>query len=138
MHRAFWVAVVLSALAVALPACPEDDCYVVRKCPTSSSQSAGGTSSGGSGGLDAGGNGGEGNAAVLPKLAVGYDSTCASIEGTVWCWGDNQYGQLGDGTTSESHSPNQVVGLAAPVLSLSASTHVCAVVEGGLAVLLGV
>jgi alpha-tubulin suppressor-like RCC1 family protein len=31
-------------------------------------------------------------------------------DGTVWAWGENVWGQLGDGTTTERHTPVQVVG----------------------------
>ena len=33
-------------------------------------------------------------------------------DGTVWCWGHNGYGQLGDGTTIERRVPVQVAGLS--------------------------
>jgi hypothetical protein len=44
-------------------------------------------------------------------VALGNDVTAVSIsgehfvrthEGTVWCWGNNTYGQVGDGTTAGS------------------------------------
>ncbi len=39
--------------------------------------------------------------------------TCAlKTDGTVWCWGSNQYGELGDGTTVAKLSPTQVPGLS--------------------------
>jgi alpha-tubulin suppressor-like RCC1 family protein len=45
-------------------------------------------------------------------FAVGFHDTCA-ITGaggseSVWCWGDNGYGQLGDGTRERRHRPVEV------------------------------
>ena len=39
-------------------------------------------------------------------VAAGGDHTVAvRTDGTLWAWGDNGYGQLGDGTTTDRHSP---------------------------------
>jgi regulator of chromosome condensation (RCC1) repeat-containing protein/Calx-beta domain-containing protein len=40
-------------------------------------------------------------------------------DGTVWAWGDNHSGELGDGTTTNAHSPEQVPGLS-NVVAISA------------------
>jgi len=45
-------------------------------------------------------------------LSAGYEYNLALKEdGTVWSWGLNNYGQLGDGTTSNRNTPVQVTGL---------------------------
>ena len=43
--------------------------------------------------------------------AVGDEHTCTVVpDNTVWCWGDNDNGQLGNATTTDSTTPVQVVG----------------------------
>ncbi len=42
--------------------------------------------------------------------AVGYSCVITSTGG-VKCWGSNFFGQVGDGTTTERHTPVNVVGL---------------------------
>jgi alpha-tubulin suppressor-like RCC1 family protein len=67
------------------------------------------------------------------QLAASYDHTCAlTTAGGAKCWGDNQDGQLGDGTTSNRNVPVDVAGLAGGVKQLAAGYyHACAMVEDG-------
>ncbi|HVF13598.1 MAG TPA: hypothetical protein VM942_03305, partial [Acidimicrobiales bacterium] len=43
--------------------------------------------------------------------AGAYHSLALKSDGTVWAWGWNAYGQLGDGTTASHSTPTRVVGL---------------------------
>src|ERR1017187_1303887 len=46
---------------------------------------------------------------TLVQIAAGYENTCAlDSTGTAYCWGADRYGQLGDGTTSNSNVPMAV------------------------------
>jgi len=59
--------------------------------------------------------------------------TCAVTSGgAAKCWGDNEYGMLGDGTTSDSLVPIQVDGLTSGVIAVAASFyHSCALTDEG-------
>jgi alpha-tubulin suppressor-like RCC1 family protein len=61
------------------------------------------------------------------SISAGSSHTCAVAEnGTPFCWGDNTFGQLGDGTTTDALTPVQVSGLS-EVLAITAGTdHSCA------------
>lgn len=56
------------------------------------------------------------------RIGAGNQLTCAvTTTGAVKCWGNNQYGQLGDNTKTASPVPVDVVGLESGVLSMSAA-----------------
>ena len=42
------------------------------------------------------------------RIVSGTNRTCAILSNNVWCWGKNNMGQLGDGTTSDSNIPVKV------------------------------
>ncbi len=67
------------------------------------------------------------------SVAVGYEHTCAVTSGgEVRCWGDNVYGQLGDGTTLERVIPVEVVDLPVGVRAVGAGVgHTCALTQAG-------
>ncbi|WP_295392505.1 CARDB domain-containing protein [uncultured Thiodictyon sp.] len=53
--------------------------------------------------------------ANMQRIAAGYDHSLAlKPDGTLWAWGHNGYGQLGDGTTTDRLAPvNVLTGVAA-------------------------
>jgi alpha-tubulin suppressor-like RCC1 family protein len=48
---------------------------------------------------------------VVAISAAGYSSYALKSDGTVWSWGYNAFGNLGDGTSTQRNSPVQVSGL---------------------------
>src|SRR5262249_17752399 len=59
-------------------------------------------------------------------VSAGDQHTCArKTDGTIWCWGYNQYGQLGDGTNTTNPSPVKVMDNG-PFIEVSAGGyHTC-------------
>jgi alpha-tubulin suppressor-like RCC1 family protein len=66
-------------------------------------------------------------------LAAGVRFTCSLTEaGGVACWGVNNYGQLGDGTTTTRIIPAPVSGLPSGVVAVAAGySHACALTKSG-------
>lgn len=66
------------------------------------------------------------------QIAAGVGSTCASLaDGTVRCWGDNEYGQLGNGTTTKTVVPVVVTGLHTATAVAVGFHHACALLKEG-------
>lgn len=71
-------------------------------------------------------------AAAVQDLALGYHHSCALLAGEVWCWGDNQYGQLGREGSAATARPSRVEGLTAVSALAAGSFHTCALSQDGL------
>jgi len=67
------------------------------------------------------------------QISAGGYHTCALFPGgKVECWGDNSYGQLGNGTTTTAFVPVQVSGLSEEVTAISAGyAHTCVLTRAG-------
>lgn len=69
----------------------------------------------------------------IEAIALGANHSCALVSGSVWCWGDNLFGMLGNNSTTDSYLPVQTVGLGSSVQAIAAgSLHTCALVNGGV------
>ena len=58
--------------------------------------------------------------------------TCGTLtNGSLWCWGLNNKGQLGDGTTTERHSPKRVGTGTSWNRSSQGGAHSCGMLSTG-------
>lgn len=64
------------------------------------------------------------------EIAAGNSHVCAVLaDSSVWCWGYNISGQLGDNTTVQRDSPVRALAAGAKHLVLGDSTHTCALMN---------
>jgi alpha-tubulin suppressor-like RCC1 family protein len=84
------------------------------------------------------GVGGSGNLSGISSVTAGGAHTCAlSSSGTVYCWGGNGNGQLGNNSTTEENTPVEVLGVGGSgylsnISSVTAgSAHTCAMSSSG-------
>ena len=63
---------------------------------------------------------------------MGWNDICAlKNDGTLWCWGYNFTGVVGNGTTTMQAQPAQVAGLTDVAEVLAAGDHACARKKNG-------
>lgn len=69
----------------------------------------------------------------VTELIAGAAHTCATFsDKTLQCWGNNEYGQLGDGTTVNASKPVNVKGFpVGPAITLTRAVHNCSVMDNG-------
>ncbi len=78
--------------------------------------------------------------AVIPKSRgtqlSAWDHSCAVLDGAIWCWGDNSYGQLGIGTISRAEK--QKLQVLSPTLNstfwlqvVTGEKHTCGLTNTG-------
>ena len=68
----------------------------------------------------------------VTAISAGANASCAVKDGAASCWGVNDSGQLGDGTTANRNAPVAVSGMDHGVTAISAGTHhACAIRDGG-------
>ncbi|MBK6849974.1 MAG: hypothetical protein IPG96_21360, partial [Proteobacteria bacterium] len=65
---------------------------------------------------------------AVAQVSLGGGQSCARLgDGSVWCWGKNTYGQVGDGTTIDRYHPTPVTGLGTTAVELAVGGgHGCA------------
>jgi alpha-tubulin suppressor-like RCC1 family protein len=78
------------------------------------------------------GTGNVGYLSSIVAISAGESHNLAlKSDGTVWAWGWNAFGQLGNGTTNDAHTPVQVVGLSNVVAISGRGYHSLALKSNG-------
>ena len=70
--------------------------------------------------------------AILPMISAGgYHTSVVKDDGTVWTWGENADGQLGNGTTTDQNTPGSVPGLSSVISIATGEFHTVALKNDG-------
>ena len=65
------------------------------------------------------------------QVSIGAEHACGVVGGTVMCWGSNDQGQLGDGSTSARARPTAVDGTVRFSVVVAGGSHSCALDQSG-------
>ncbi len=100
-------------------------------CVTSGPRPSGGTPPPGGSGQGGGGTATP-TASIVVEVAAGAGHACARrSSGTLSCWGRNDFGQLGDGTTTDSLRPVAVINIKDAIGLALGEDHSCALLSSG-------
>ncbi|MBN2724194.1 MAG: hypothetical protein JXR95_09005 [Deltaproteobacteria bacterium] len=67
----------------------------------------------------------------VTQIVVGGNFSCSLASGKIYCWGYNNIGQLGNGTTTDNFSPTEIAGSFSDWEKISAGwTHACGIRNG--------
>lgn len=66
------------------------------------------------------------------SLVSGYNHSCAIKNDVVYCWGSNQYGQLGVGDEVDRGQGTPITGLSNVTALSAGGYHTCALINGGI------
>jgi alpha-tubulin suppressor-like RCC1 family protein len=69
----------------------------------------------------------------VAQVAVGQDFACArTFAGTVSCWGNNAFGELGNGTLGGTSTVPVTAGISSVISIQAGASHMCAIPQGGI------
>ena len=69
---------------------------------------------------------------VTDVIASNYGGICAIVSGSLMCWGENTYGQVGNGSKSTAVNSFYTVFASGVTAAAKSDYHTCAVVSGAL------
>lgn len=72
-----------------------------------------------------------GDTARFAAVSAGWTHTCAATGVSAYCWGDGSDGQIGDGATTEQHSPVLVSGGISFSAVSAGAGHTCGAANDG-------